>query len=732
MRFSTGIFSISVLAFSGVFVTGAAQAGFEWVAPKEDMSQHVELPTPKPGTPRISPQPLDGAGPGLDPLPPLSVNQENGTRATVYSPAPVLQADAPAALASAAPAVISDQAAMPAAEPRARLKTLHMGSAPRMEEPRTAGRMASPLSGSAQPQQLRMADKLIVPTDEETGVTAPAPGLPEAEGRVAINPAPLQPAPLLNAPAMSAPGMAVQASSAQPAPAVQAAQTQAPSGPSLEGFGSDIPLVMALQQIVPPEYTYSFGGGVNPGESVSWEGGKNWAQVLSEMLDTKGLRADIKGRSIQIQEGISAPRAAVDSNVNVATAMAQTAPAAGEPSEPHQTKPQQAAPALVPASSAKPVEKVEAVPPVYPPEVLGKTAQQAAPTGQRILGRISESGGLKIEDVKETIQIEGSPEAAKQARLSVTEHALGLAVQDGRVSNKASNNLPSVQTTSYSVTKTTRQVVKKTENPIPLRRASITDPGEESSHQPEAQALNLKPAKADVSSAKPLVAPAMEVAAAPQAVAPPKIMEQQSASAPKTMAADEQRKKLEDMARQQGIVLDSKNYNQEALGKIFNDQIAPASGESVERTPNNAAAKEIPAKALSQFSAPGPGSAPTPSLVPPEAQKTRAQAAPVHLQAQAQAQTKAETAQGSGKFWEASRGADLKAVLGEWSRQSGVTLVWKAGQSYKVGSNIMVHGGFNDAIKTLFAEGSKSGEFPVMRLNDGGGSEGSLIVEDKS
>lgn len=52
----------------------------------------------------------------------------------------------------------------------------------------------------------------------------------------------------------------------------------------VEGFGSDMPLALALSQIVPPHYAFSFGNGVNPGIRVSWNGGKPWNEILQEML----------------------------------------------------------------------------------------------------------------------------------------------------------------------------------------------------------------------------------------------------------------------------------------------------------------------------------------------------------------------------------------------------------------------------------------------------------------
>lgn len=66
------------------------------------------------------------------------------------------------------------------------------------------------------------------------------------------------------------------------------------------GFGRDLPLALALSQIVPSAYSYAFGENVNVGSTVSWQGGKPWDQVLDEMLATQGLRAIISGGQVTI------------------------------------------------------------------------------------------------------------------------------------------------------------------------------------------------------------------------------------------------------------------------------------------------------------------------------------------------------------------------------------------------------------------------------------------------
>lgn len=67
------------------------------------------------------------------------------------------------------------------------------------------------------------------------------------------------------------------------------------------GFGRDLPLALALSQVIPDGFTHSYAANVDPGMTVSWEGGKPWNQVLNEMLAQKGLSASIIGNQVTIQ-----------------------------------------------------------------------------------------------------------------------------------------------------------------------------------------------------------------------------------------------------------------------------------------------------------------------------------------------------------------------------------------------------------------------------------------------
>lgn len=122
-----------------------------------------------------------------------------------------------------------------------------------------------------------------------------------------------------------------QAASMTSSPAQEplpATPVSAPSGmPDAVGFGSDIPLVLAMRQIVPAEYAYSFDPSVDQGMRVTWNGGKPWDLVLNEALQPAGLEAVIVGNAIRIQaislqpvpaaEEVSAPPQAVAADAPV-------------------------------------------------------------------------------------------------------------------------------------------------------------------------------------------------------------------------------------------------------------------------------------------------------------------------------------------------------------------------------------------------------------------------------
>ena len=69
------------------------------------------------------------------------------------------------------------------------------------------------------------------------------------------------------------------------------------------GFGRDLPVVMAIRQIVPAQYGFVFDDGIDLSSRVSWQGGKPWDIVLQETLTPLGLTASIHGSVVTVTRG---------------------------------------------------------------------------------------------------------------------------------------------------------------------------------------------------------------------------------------------------------------------------------------------------------------------------------------------------------------------------------------------------------------------------------------------
>ena len=61
-----------------------------------------------------------------------------------------------------------------------------------------------------------------------------------------------------------------------------------------------MPMALALRQIVPPHYAFSFGEGVNPGYRVSWTGDKPWNQIVHDMIKPLDLTVYVHHRKLYV------------------------------------------------------------------------------------------------------------------------------------------------------------------------------------------------------------------------------------------------------------------------------------------------------------------------------------------------------------------------------------------------------------------------------------------------
>jgi hypothetical protein len=108
-------------------------------------------------------------------------------------------------------------------------------------------------------------------------------------------------APAVSSPAM--PAQKVQAVEAMPVLTESEKKTM-PEAPSevVSGFGKDLPLTVALQQVIPAGHGFSLASGVSGDTSVSWKGDRPWKQVLTDMLAERNLGFSFQGDDIVVSQ----------------------------------------------------------------------------------------------------------------------------------------------------------------------------------------------------------------------------------------------------------------------------------------------------------------------------------------------------------------------------------------------------------------------------------------------
>ncbi len=236
------------------------------------------VPAAQPMIPAAAPQTL------LVPTPPVNQAQKVELPPLEVPPSVQVEASAPVSAPQVAPAPAVENAA----GPQVILPE---------DAPVTAAEAAQAVSSQPQPlltpqisAQEGNPDKIILSDD------APA-STPLAKEEILAADQPENAAP--DAPQNLMP--AAEQKSLQQMPAPEAAPVIVPASVApaivpatravIAGFGKDMPLALALSQVVPSEYAYSFGGGVNPGTRVSWEGDRPWDIVLQDMLAAADMKA---------------------------------------------------------------------------------------------------------------------------------------------------------------------------------------------------------------------------------------------------------------------------------------------------------------------------------------------------------------------------------------------------------------------------------------------------------
>ncbi|HPF78160.1 MAG TPA: hypothetical protein PLF01_02610 [Alphaproteobacteria bacterium] len=147
-------------------------------------------------------------------------------------------------------------------------------------------------------EEARVLNPLKLGAGLKTGAQPTPAAMPSAEGMANIPRGPIESGsltPMMGGEPAPLPGMAQNMGMQQ--------QPMAPMRQFAEavGFGKELPLALALSQVIPSDFSHSFAAGVDPSVTVSWEGGKPWNEVLSDMLRSQNMTATIIGNNVTIQ-----------------------------------------------------------------------------------------------------------------------------------------------------------------------------------------------------------------------------------------------------------------------------------------------------------------------------------------------------------------------------------------------------------------------------------------------
>lgn len=255
---------VSSLTLSLCLAAGSALAGFQWVAPQNNVTAKTyESPAPVHDFPEVAPPAQDQIA--ADPAPAEMIKMiEEG------APSPktdlevqtkvIMPDDAPAGAKS-----FAEEASKKAPKPAS-------------AQPAPAAQPRVVLSPNAPVTAQAYADQMndVPPPPASTDI--PQAGAPLTAG--------MYPAAVAAMP---------------PPPAVS---SKAP----ITSFGSDIPLAMALQDIIPSSYSFGYQAGVNPGTVISWNArNEPWDLVLASVLAEKNLGFIVQGQKVLIRPAVKQP-----------------------------------------------------------------------------------------------------------------------------------------------------------------------------------------------------------------------------------------------------------------------------------------------------------------------------------------------------------------------------------------------------------------------------------------
>jgi hypothetical protein len=248
------------------------------------------------------------------------------------------------------------------------------------------------------------------------------------------------------APVMAAPVAPVMSSDPMASAAPMMAAPISSGYDVTEGFGKDLPLVMAIRQIVPAQYGFVFDQNIDTQAHVSWQGGQPWDIVLQNTLAPLNMQASINGNVVSITK--AAP--AMMPGVQMASVTAPAATVATQTVQTTTTTTMAPTPIAMTSAPAMPPETAMPNPNYAPTRMpsadLLATGTWTAPRNSSLRGILqdwSERAGVELYwaseydyPIQSAVSLNGTFEEAVQTLLK------GLADSKPRPMGRLHPNLP--------------------------------------------------------------------------------------------------------------------------------------------------------------------------------------------------------------------------------------------------------------------------------------------------
>lgn len=160
------------------------------------------------------------------------------------------------------------------------------------------------------PEKVMSAPEAVPPSHKHAPIMDfEQPVMPMAAPRPPMAPVDNAPAPVAPVEKMNTDPVSPMAPIATVSPVdgvkIPPAPKAAPVYSEIQGFGSDIPLVTAMSQIVPADYAYSLDDKSKLGTLVSWSGNVPWNEALQNAVDPLGLVVMIVDKTVWLRDEAS-------------------------------------------------------------------------------------------------------------------------------------------------------------------------------------------------------------------------------------------------------------------------------------------------------------------------------------------------------------------------------------------------------------------------------------------